>query len=116
MVAPLHYNVYLFFLKLLFYLVQDITCNHSNQNMQKQHTPHILFVGDTGVGKTTLIGSMSGHYLDPKATKPTIKSDFVAKQFTIGGSSNRMTLDAKLFDQQFEMRGSPPSIMRYCVC
>ena len=84
--------------------------------MQNQYTPNILFVGNSRVGKTTLIGKMSGHYVDTKISKPTIKSDFVRKNFTIGKPTNHVTLEARLYDQQFDLAGSPRSIMRYCCC
>ena len=80
--------------------------------MQNQYIPNIIFVGNSKVGKTTLIGKISGHYVDANSSKPTIKSDFVVKQFTIGRSSHQVKLDVRLYDQQFELAGSPPSIMR----
>ncbi|KAI6660669.1 Ras-related protein Rab-9B [Oopsacas minuta] len=76
------------------------------------YTPYIQFVGCNGVGKTTLIGKLSGHDVNTENTKPTIKSDYVNKQLIIGSGQDRRDVNVRLYDQQFDMFASPRSIFR----
>ena len=95
-------------------LINLLIVTIATENMQNQYRPNILFLGNSRVGKTTLIGRMSGHDVYAKSSKPTIRSDFVVKNFTIGRPPKHVELEARLHDLQFDLAGSPPSVMRYC--
>ena len=76
------------------------------------YIPQILFIGNSGVGKTTLIGKVTGFDFDPTSSKPTLGYDFVEKQLKIGAPPRQDTVKVRCYDQQFDMSQSPPSILR----
>ena len=80
------------------------------------YIPQILFIGNSGVGKTTLIGKLAGIETDDFiCSRPTLKLDFVDKYLNIGAPPNQETLKARLYDLRFDMNQSPPSILRYLL-
>ena len=79
------------------------------------YIPQILFIGSSGVGKTTLIGKLTGVELDPKSSKPTLKLDYVDKHLEIGAPPKQETLNVRFYDLRFDMNQSPPSILRSVI-
>eukprot|EP00800_Vazella_pourtalesii_P009864 TRINITY_DN2475_c0_g2_i1.p1 TRINITY_DN2475_c0_g2~~TRINITY_DN2475_c0_g2_i1.p1 ORF type:complete len:103 (-),score=16.84 TRINITY_DN2475_c0_g2_i1:70-378(-) len=78
------------------------------------HIPQILFVGKSQVGKSSLIRKVSGREIDRTRTSASIGEDYVEKSIKLGRHPKQQLRKIRLFDQPFDMGGSPTSILR-CV-
>ena len=81
------------------------------------YIPQILFVGKGRVGKSSLIRKVSGKEIDVSSTNASIGGDYVEKIIPVGVHPQQQLRKTRIFDQQFDMGGSPNSILRYLgVC
>ena len=77
--------------------------------------PHVIFIGDRRVGKTSLLRRFvdEGRSAGPKSETQTIDSEFLEKEMLIGKhSSEIIPTKVRLFDSPFTLTGSPPSMSR----